>query len=135
MNLVVLTEVALVTLGAMALLFWTFYRVGKARKIHGIALPRTDGPDEFLRIMRVQNNTIEQLVLFLPSLWLCAIYFNPVAAALLGLVWLVARVFYVLGYSQSVEKRMVPFLIALICTGLLWLGALFGVLQAAMTVG
>lgn len=134
MNLVVLTEVALVTLGAMALLFWTFFRVGQARKLHGVAPPQTNGPDDFLRVMRVQNNTLEQVVLFLPSLWLCGIYFNPVAAALLGVVWLIARVFYVMGYSQSVEKRMVPFLIAIICALLLWLGALFGVLQAAILV-
>lgn len=129
MNLVVLAETALVTLAAMALLFWTMLRVGGARKRFDVPVPRTDGPEDFLRIYRVQNNMIEQLMLFLPSLWLCAIYFNPLLAWIVGLIWLVARAAYVVGYSQSVEKRMLPFIIALVCTVVLWLCALLGTLQ------
>jgi glutathione S-transferase len=132
MNLTVLAEVALVTLGAVALLFWTTYRVGSARKAHGVMPPACEGPEAFLRVFRVQQNTVEQLMLFLPSLWLCGIYFNPMVAALMGLVWLVARVFYVTGYSAATEKRLLPFLIALIVTVLLWVGAVFGVVQAAV---
>lgn len=133
MNLVVLANVALVTCGVMVLYFWTMWRVGSARKAYKIKPPHCDGPEEFLRIFRVQQNTLEQIVFFLPLLWVSAIYFNPLFATVLGVIWLGARIAYVLGYSASADKRMLPFIIGMIVCVLLFIGALYGVINAIMT--
>lgn len=130
MSLIVLTETALITCLAVALYFWATFRVGSARKKYGVQPPRCDGPDEFLRVFRAHQNTLEQLVMFLPVLWLCALYFNPLLAAVLGAIWLIARVWYVLAYSADAEKRHPPFLLGLMMTVLLFICALIGIFQA-----
>jgi hypothetical protein len=48
---------------------------------------------------------------FLVPLWLCAIYLSDIAAAVLGLVWIVGRALYFAGYSKAVEKRLPGFFI------------------------
>lgn len=125
---------ALVTWCAMALYFWSMARVGGARGKYKVQPPCTDGPEEFRRVFRAQQNTLEQLVLFLPSLWLFALYISPVWAAVLGAVWVVARVWYVLGYSQAAEKRRPPFIFAMVTTVVLLGGALFGIIGAVLVI-
>lgn len=125
---------ALITWLVMAMYFWTMWRVGSARSKHGIAPPRTDGPEEFVRVFRAQQNTLEQIVLFLPSMWLFALFISPVWAAVLGGIWLLARVMYVLGYSKAAEKRMAPFLFGLVTTVVTLGGAIFGIIGALMAV-
>lgn len=133
MSLIVLAKVGLVTCGVMALYFWALLRVGGARSTYGIKPPHCDGPEAFMRIFRAQQNTLEQIVLFLPMLWLCAIYFNPLYATVLGIIWLGARIWYVLAYSAETDKRKPPFIIAIIMTVLLFIGALYGVITALIT--
>lgn len=125
---------ALVTWLAMAMYFWTMFLVGRARAKHKVPPPRTDGPDDFLRVFRVQQNTLEQLMLFLPGLWLFAAFVSPLWAGVLGAVWLVARVSYVVGYSQSVDKRLLPFVFAMVTTVVLFGGALFGIIGALLAL-
>ena len=50
-------------------------------------------------------NTLEWMPIFLPSLWLFAVYISDPVAATLGLVWIAGRILYWNGYSQAVEKR------------------------------
>jgi glutathione S-transferase len=69
-------------------------------------------------------NTLEWMVVFLPSLWLFAIYISDPIAAVLGLVWIVGRMLYLTGYSQAANKRELGFMIQGAATALLWLGAL-----------
>ncbi len=69
-------------------------------------------------------NTLEWLPIFLPSLWLFAIYISDGLAAALGLVWIVGRVLYMTGYSQAANKRSLGFGIQGIAVIVLWLGAL-----------
>ena len=65
---------ALVTCLALLLYFLTSVRVAKARATFGIKAPATSGNPDFERVFRVQMNTLEWLPIFLPSLWLFAIY-------------------------------------------------------------
>lgn len=132
MGLVVLAKVGLITLLAMVLLFWVLFRVGGARTKYGVKAPLSDGPEEFLRIVRVQHNTVEQMVLFLPLLWVCALFFNPLLASVLGAIWLIARVWYALAYTADADKRHVPFLIAVVVNVVLFATSLIGVIQAIM---
>jgi glutathione S-transferase len=115
---------ALVTCLAVALYFFTSIRVAKARANFGIKAPAITGNDDFERVFRVQMNTLEWLPIFLPSLWLFAIYISDPVAAAIGLLWIAGRALYMTGYSQAANKRGRGFGIQALATGILWLGAL-----------
>jgi len=112
---------ALVTLLAVLFYFFTSARVAKARGIYGVKLPAISGHPDFERVFRVQMNTLEWLPIFLPSLWLFAVYVSDQVAALIGLLWIVGRIVYMVGYTQATERRRPGFFIqALACAVLLF---------------
>jgi glutathione S-transferase len=115
---------ALVTCLAILFYFFTSVSVGKARVAFGVKVPAVSGNPDFERIFRVQMNTLEWLPIFLPSLWLFAIYISDGIAAVLGLIWIVGRILYMTGYSQAANKRGLGFAIQGAAATLLWLGAL-----------
>lgn len=96
---------ALVTLLTVLLLFGTLFAVGRARGKHGIKAPATSGHPAFERAYRVQMNTLESTVMFLPTLWLAAHYGFSGWAGVAGLVWVAGRVWYALAYLHDPAKR------------------------------
>jgi glutathione S-transferase len=118
---------ALVTLLAVALYFWTGLRVAKARRAFGVMVPATTGHADFERVFRVQQNTLEWMPIFLPLLWLFALYVNDWGAAALGLVWVAGRLMYIRGYSEAAEKRHSGFFVQMGASGILLIGALVGI--------
>ena len=127
--------VAIVTLVALLVYVWMSARVSGARKRSGIHAPAMTGDPELERHIRVQANTLEWLALFLPSLWLFAIYWSDLAAALLGVVWIVGRIVYALGYVADPGKRELGFGIQALATAALLFGALGRVIWILATVG
>jgi glutathione S-transferase len=123
---------AFVTLVAVILYFWIGFRVGQARVTCGVKAPATTGHPDFERAFRVQMNTLEWMPIFLPAIWLAALYVSDIGAAVVGVVWIVGRVLYTLGYSQAAEKREIGFFVQAIAAGLLWLAALIGVLASML---
>jgi glutathione S-transferase len=121
------TYTALVTLLAVALYFFIATRVPMARLKFGVKLPATSGHPDFERVFRVHQNMLEWMPTFLVPLWLCAIYLNDVGAAALGLVWIVGRTVYYLGYRAEVAKRLPGFFIQAMACLLLFIGAAIGV--------
>lgn len=120
--------VALVTLVALLLYVWMSIRVGAARSKYGVEAPAITGNPDFERTFRVHANTLENLVVFLPSLWLFAIYLNQdLVAAGLGAVWIVGRVMYMLGYSKAAASRGAGFGISALAMLALLFGAVGGV--------
>ena len=119
---------ALVTCLALALYFMMAGRVARARGRFDIKLPAISGNTDFERVFRVQANTLEWLPLFLPSLWLFAIYIGDGWAAALGLVWIVGRILFMIGYTQATEKRGPGFAVQAAATIILWVGALSAIL-------
>jgi glutathione S-transferase len=115
---------ALVTCLTIAFYFFTSARVAKARAAFGIKAPAITGNPDFERVFRVQMNTLEWMPIFLPSLWLFAIYIGDGAAASIGLVWITGRVLYMIGYSQATAKRTPGFAVQATAATTLWLGAL-----------
>ena len=115
---------ALVTCVAILFYFFTSIQVSKARVAFGIKVPATSGHPDFDRVFRVQMNTLEWMPIFLPSLWLFAIYIGDLYAAVLGLVWIAGRVLYLTGYSQAAAKRGMGFAIQALAAVILWAGAL-----------
>lgn len=94
--------------------------------------PQITGDPNFERVLRVQQNTLEQLVFFLPLLWLFCFYVNPLWGAGIGAVWLVGRIIYAWGYYQAVEKRTIGFGISLLSGIVLLLGSLFGIILSLL---
>jgi glutathione S-transferase len=115
---------ALVTCLAIAVYFFSSILVSRARVKFGVKLPAISGNPDFERVFRAQMNTLEWLPIFLPSLWLFAIYIGDAIAAALGAVWVIGRILYVHGYAKAVEKRGPGFAIQATATIVLWLGAI-----------
>ena len=116
--------VALVTLLLLCQYVVFMGMCGKARAQSGIVAPAVTGDETFERAYRVQMNTVEQLVIALPAMWVSGMYFMPMVAAALGLVFFVGRMMYRVSYMKDPESRgpgmIIGFLanIALIATGL-----------------
>lgn len=116
--------VALDTLLALLLFLWMSIRVGAARSRLGVAAPATTGHPEFERHFRVHMNTLEGLVIFLPSLWLFAIYVSEPVAAGLGLVWIAGRALYMFDYVKDPKTRGRGFGVQAVAMMVLLFGAL-----------
>ena len=121
--------VAIVTALALLVYLWTVIGVGAARRKSGIKAPTMTGDPLLERAVRVQANTLEWLPIFLPSLWLCHLFWQPqdqtgIIVAAIGVVWIVGRILYALGYVVDPSKREVGFLIQFLATIVLLLGAL-----------
>jgi glutathione S-transferase len=123
---------ALITLLTLVLLAACAWYVSLARGKYKVRAPATTGPEEFERAYRVQMNTLENTVIFLPALWLAALYFSPRIAALLGAVWLVARVWYAFAYARDRRSRGAPFTLAGAAWTVLMVLAIFGLLTSPL---
>ncbi len=108
------------------------YAVGHARVRYKVAAPATSGHVVFERYFRAQMNTLEQLVVFLPSIWLFAHYINAWIAVALGALFIIGRALYFRGYVQSAETRHAGFVISAIPNVTLLIGALIGVIRATL---
>jgi glutathione S-transferase len=104
-------------------------RVAASRGKFGVKLPAISGHPDFERVFRVHQNTLEWMPIFLPLLWLCAIYFSDAAAAVVGLLWIAGRLMYFVGYTQAVEKRLPGFFIQGTACILLLIGAVIGIVR------
>lgn len=96
---------ALDALLAVVLMAATSAVVGFARGKYGVKAPATSGHPVFERAFRVQMNTLESAVMFLPLLWLATHYGMGRWAGIAGLVWVLGRVWYVAGYLKEASKR------------------------------
>jgi uncharacterized MAPEG superfamily protein len=123
---------ALITALATILFAFTVGLVGRARGLFGIHAPATSGHPDFDRAFRAQMNTLEQLAVFLPVLWLATIYGNERYAAWLGYAWLAGRLWYVLGYVREARLRSPGFLVGSIAYVALLALALWGIGRALL---
>lgn len=123
---------AVVTVLAVLFLFYTGLNVAQMRGKHKINAPAVTGHPEFECAYRVQVNTLEQFVMFLPLLWLATSLFESLAwlPAAFGLVWVVGRVIYMRGYMAAPEKRGTGFMITSLATAGLLVLALIGIVQS-----
>ncbi len=119
---------ALVTCLAILMYFLFSFQVGKAREAYGVKAPAISGNPDFERVFRVHMNTLEWMPIFLPALWLFAIYVSDAIAAALGVVWIAGRIVFMLGYRKAANKRGPGFAIQGGAATILWLGATAGIL-------
>lgn len=118
---------SLVTLLVLLLMLVTGLNVGRARGLYKVQAPAVTGHEMFERALRVQMNTLENAVLMLPALWLYAGFIGDRGAAVMGLVWLAARVWYAAAYLREPKSRGPAFGLAFMAFVGLWLGAAWGV--------
>src|ERR1700731_1161602 len=102
------------------------FRVGSARGRYGIKAPAITGNEVFERLFRVQQNTLEQLIAFLPGLYLFAPYWNPLVAAALGVIYLIGRELYAFTYVKDPAKRKVGYGMTFLPMVILIAGGLIG---------
>mgnify|MGYP001554626558 CR=1 FL=1 len=95
---------AAVTLLAVLISVAFAIKVARARIATGVDAPAMSGPRELEYALRIQGNTVEMLVIFLPSLWLAALYFPGWAAPILGVVWCVGRIVYAIVYGDRAQR-------------------------------
>ncbi|ATC23144.1 MAPEG family protein [Caulobacter vibrioides] len=127
--------VAIVTLLSLLVYVWMIFRIGGARRRTGIDAPAMTGDPELERHLRVQANTVEWLVIYLPSLWLFALYWNDLFAAAAGVVWIIGRILYALGYAADARKRELGFIIQMLATAVLLFGALGKAIYVYAVIG
>ncbi len=113
---------------ALALLqFMVFgFKVARARGRYGVKAPAITGNEIFERYFRVQQNTLEQLIGFLPGLYLFSHYYNPLVAAALGVIYLIGREIYAMTYVKDPKKREVGYVLTALPVAILILGGLLG---------
>lgn len=119
-----MTYVVLVTLLILIQYNLFSFQAGMARGKGDVKAPATSGDEYFERCLRVQLNTLEQLIVTLPAMWIVATFFRPDVAAILGAVFIVGRFLYSAAYRKDPASRTVGFLtswfanVALILCGL-----------------
>jgi glutathione S-transferase len=106
--------------------------VGRARGKYGIRAPAMTGHPDFERANRVHINTLENLIIFVPAVWIFATYVSPLYAAILGAVFVIARAVYAIGYLRAAEKRGVGAGVTGLVNVVLVAGGLIGIARALL---
>ena len=117
---------------ALAQFLFFCFAVGKARGTYKVSAPATTGNEMFERYFRVQMNTLELLVIFLPSLVLFAQYSGAYIAAALGVIYLIGRTIYFLSYVKDPKSRSMGYGLSALPVMVLLAGAIIGAIRAAI---
>ena len=119
---------------ALALLEYMYFTfvVGTSRAKHGVMAPATTGDPAWERVYRVQQNTLEQLMIFLPSLWIFSTFVSATVGAGVGVVFLVGRIVYFSAYTKEPETRTIGFLMGFLATVVLVLGSIGGAIYSLL---
>lgn len=126
--------VDLVAIMAVLQFFMFGFLTGSARKASGLKAPAVTGHEGFERMYRVQMNTLEMLVAFLPALFLAAKYWSPVLVACVGAVYLLGRHLYWRAYVSQPNKRGTGFMLSVLPSLALALMALVGIVLSLLGV-
>ena len=124
--------VEIVTLLALIELIVFGVLVSRARGAYGVAAPATTGNPIFERYYRVQANTIETLMVFLPALWIASRYWSPRYVALIGAVYLIARVLYLFNYVRDPKRRGAGYVLSMLPAIVLIITGLLGAIEALL---
>ena len=122
-----MTLVTLVTTLAVIEVMVFGLLVGRGRIRYGVPAPAMTGHPAWERLNRVHLNSVEQVVVFVPLLWIFALTVSPIWAAVLGALFVVARVAYAVGYARDPEARAAGAILTAFTQGILGIGSLVGV--------
>ena len=120
-----------VGLALVQFLFFCF-AVGKARGTYKVAAPATTGNEMFERYFRVQMNTLELLIIFVPSILIFGQYLGAYVAVALGAIYLVGRLIYFTSYVKDPKSRSMGYGLSALPVMILLAGSIFGAIRAAV---
>jgi uncharacterized membrane protein YecN with MAPEG domain len=123
---------AAVTLLAVMICIAFAMLVSRTRRAVGIFPPAMGGDPRLERALRVQGNTVEGFIAFLPSLWLAALYFQGWLPPAIGLCWCLGRIIFAAGYMRDAQQRHVGFAISILSVLALVILAAIGLVTAWM---
>ena len=124
-----MAAIAIVTILALGQYILFSIQVGSLRGKHGIKAPAIAGHPEFERMFRVQQNTMEQLVAFIPALWIYGYVVNAKWGAAIGLVYIVGRFVYRAEYLKDPDSRGLGFTITFLPTAVMLVWALIAAVR------
>ena len=124
--------IAIVTALALLETFVFAFQVGQARVKNAVNAPATTGNDDFDCAFRVHQNTVEQMVIFVPSLWMFGHYVDPQIGAGVGLVFVIARLIYRNAYLGDPKSRGTGFSIGALSMVILLVGGLIGAVMSLL---
>jgi hypothetical protein len=124
-----MAAIAIVTILALGQYILFSIQVGSMRGKHGIKAPAIAGHPEFERMFRVQQNTMEQLVAFIPALWIYGYVVNAKWGAAIGLVYIVGRFVYRAEYLKDPDSRGLGFTITFLPTAVMLVWALIAAVR------
>ena len=121
--------VDLVALLAIVQLIFFGVLVGRARGRYGVKAPAVSGHEMFERAYRVQMNTLELMIAFLPALYIAAKYWPQTYVAGAGAVYLIGRFIYWRSYTAAPASRGLGFALSMLPILALLLGGLAAILR------
>lgn len=104
--------------------------VGRARGMHGVRAPATTGHEAFERTFRTHQNTLENLIIFIPAVWIFGMYVSPIWGAIIGLAYIAGRALYAQGYMADAAKRGRGMMVGMLANTVLVIGGLIGLVIA-----
>ena len=103
--------------------------VGAARHKTGIKAPATTGDPLFEATLRIQQNTLEQLIHVIPALWICSYFLSETFAVVCAIAFFIGRILFFVGYRKAPEKRAAGFVIGMFASIALILGGVWGLIS------
>lgn len=125
-------SLAIVTSLALMQAVYFALQVGGARQKHGISAPKSSGSDEFERHNRVHQNTLEQLTILLPAMWMFGYFVHPQWAAGIGVVFIFSRLMYRRAYLKDPSSRGRAFGVGFVAQAVLLIGSVVGSVMSWM---
>ena len=122
----------LIVLLALLQYVWFTLRVGMTRGKYEVNAPACKGDKTWERLFRIQQNTMEQLIMLIPASYAFAIYLSPVWVLVPGTVFIIGRFLYSATYLKDPKTRGPGMGLTLAANAVLILGALFGLLKGML---